>query len=38
MKFQYGQVDCVLHGLLQRPQLSLEDATDFKFSLLEIKG
>jgi hypothetical protein len=34
MKSQYGKVDCVLQG----PQLSLEDAADFKFSTTRDKG
>jgi hypothetical protein len=38
MKFQYGQMDCVLQGLLQGPQLSLEDAADFKFFTSQDKG
>jgi len=32
MKFQYGHADCMLQGLLQGLQLSLEDAASFKFS------
>ncbi len=32
MKFQFGQGDYMLQGLLQGPQLSFEDAAGFKFS------
>jgi hypothetical protein len=32
MKFQFGQGEYMLQGLLQGPQLSFEDAAGFKFS------
>jgi hypothetical protein len=38
MKFQFGQGEYMLQGLLQGPQLSFEDAAGFKFSNKRHKG
>ena len=38
MEFQYGEVQCLLKGLQQGPQLSLEDGESFKWPKKGSKG